>query len=114
MKIVIYSGGFMPPDELIELASANSFSSIYDPAFVSDPRTIQFVEDRLTKPYDIYRGRPSNKYRVGFAGFAQIVEVDPSKTWRLRDNYSVCIGYREVEYVEVVVDPNGQVSVKKA
>ncbi|MCQ2748739.1 MAG: hypothetical protein MJ246_01675 [Clostridia bacterium] len=114
MKILIYSGGFMPPYELIDFAIANSYESIYDPAFVSDPRTIEFVEARLQKPYDIYRGKPSTRYRIGFAGFAQIVEVDPTRTWRLADDYSKCIGYQRVEYVEVVVDQNGRISVLKA
>ena len=114
MKVVIYTDGFVAPDELIVFAVVNSFDSIYDPAFVSDPRTIEFIEARLQKPFDVYIGRQSNKYRTGFAGFAQIVEVDPNRTWILKDNYSVCIGYQEVEYVDVVVDKNGKVSIKKA
>lgn len=114
MKVLVYSAAFLPDDEFINFALSRGYSDINDPAFCSDSETIKFVEERLTGRCNIYLGRPDNNFRIGYAGFAQILEVDPNRTWQLRPNYSVCIGYVDVEYIDINVDQNGRVSITKA
>ena len=113
MKVVIYSEGFVPPDEFIEFMLDHYYVNLNDPSFVRKKETVEFIEARLVGPHKVYPGREDHRYRVGHAGFAQVVDVDPNKTWRLRDNYSVCIGYQEVEYVNVNIDSNGYLTVTK-
>lgn len=113
MKIIIYSSGFEPPIELVELAEKRKFSSIYDPRFVCDDEAVQFVESKLTTSHKVYLGRPNNKYRIGYAGFAQIIDVDPTRNWILVEDFKECVGYQKVQYVEIITDQNGKVKFKK-
>lgn len=111
IEIIVYTYLFEPSDELADLANKLGYGTCFNPKFCSDERAVSFVKERLTGHLNIYPGKETDKTRIGYSGFAQIVKVDPARKWRLVPCYNVCIGYQKVEYVDISVDANGRVSI---
>lgn len=113
MKAIIFPHWFEAPDELNKFCKSigykkPDYSNDYDLMF--DSRVVEFCEQRLCKFWDeeVYKGRKSSKYRVGFAGCGYIRDIDTTRKWRLKySNVDAPI----VDYVDVVVNDYGMVSV---
>lgn len=109
MKAIIFSDWFEAPDELIEFCNSigydnPNFSSNFDLIF--DSRIVDFCEQRLTELWDenVYIGKTSSRYKIGFAGVGYIREIDTTKKWRLKYNN---MDVPTIDYVDIYVNEYG-------
>ena len=116
-KIIVYSDFFNAPKELKDLAKELGYSSYQDENFVIDARAVAFVESKFKRYENIYKGESRKGELIRSGGFAQVVKVDTDRTWMLEDydfDYDAGItGYKHVRYVDVSIDSNGRVTIKK-
>lgn len=116
-KIIVYSDFFNAPEDLKDFAKQLGYSSYQDENFVSDARAVAFVESKFKRYENIYKGEPRKGELIRSGGFAQVVKVDTDRTWMLEDydfDYDAGItGYKHVRYVDVSIDSNGRVTIKK-
>lgn len=115
MKAIIFPYWFEAPDELTEFCERIGyrnfeFNTNFDLMF--DPYVVEFCEQRLTKLWDeyVYKGRLSDRFRVGFAGAGYVRDIDTTKKWRIRYNN---VDAPIIEYVDVEVNDYGCVSMVK-
>lgn len=113
MKAILFPYWFEAPDELNEFCKSigydnPDYSNNYDLMF--DGRVVEFCEQRLSPLWNenVYKGRKSSKFRVGFAGAGHIREIDITRKWRLKYNN---VDAPIVDYVDVSVNDYGMVSV---
>ena len=76
-----------------------------------DQRVVGFCESKLSNLWDeqVYKGRKSDKFRVGFAGAGYIRDIDITKKWRFKYNQ---VDAPIIDYVEVSTNEYGYLSVK--
>lgn len=113
MKAILFPRWFEAPDELNEFCKSigyknPDYSNDYDLMF--DSRIVEFCEQRLSPLWNenVYKGRKSLKFRVGFAGAGHIREIDITRKWRLKYNN---VNFPIVEYVDINVNNYGMVSI---
>lgn len=113
MKAILFSYWFEAPDELNEFCESigyknPNYSKNYDLMF--DSRVVEFCEQRLSKLWSeqVYKGKKSCNFRIGFAGAGYIRDIDTTRKWRLKYNK---VDAPIIDYVEVDVNDYGHVSI---
>ena len=113
MKAILFGCYFEAPDELDEFCKSIGYnnprySSDYNLMF--DSRVVEFCQQRLSPLWNenVYKGRESYKFRVGFADAGYIREIDTTRKWRLKYNN---VDAPIVDYVDINVNDYGYVSV---
>lgn len=76
-----------------------------------DQRVVEFCKSKLCNLWNeqIYKGRKSDKFRIGFAGAGYIRDIDITKKWRLKYNQ---IDAPIIDYVEIFQNEYGYLTVK--
>lgn len=113
MKAILFSYGFEAPDELNEFCKSigynnPNYSVNYDLMF--DNRVIEFCEQRLSKLWGeyVYKGKDSNKYKIGFAGAGYIREIDTTRTWKLGYSH---VDAPVIDYIKVHINKYGYLTI---
>lgn len=112
-EILLYTRYFEPQDELVEYVKSLGYNNFYDFEVQYDERVVQFVKERMTEKlwdYFIYKGKKSYKFRIGFAGFVVVAEVDTDKDWIVQENNT---GKPYIQYVKIVRNKYGKIKVEK-
>ena len=75
-----------------------------------DSRVVEFCKQRLSRLWNenIYKGRESHNFRVGFAGAGYIRDIDTTRKWRLKYNR---VDAPIIDYIDINVNEYGHVSV---
>ncbi len=114
IKAIIFSRWFEPTDELKNFCKSigyntNDYSSDFNLMF--DPRVVRFCESKLSSLWNeqVYKGRKSDKSKIGFAGAGYIREVDITKKWKLKYNQ---VDAPIIDYVEACCNEYGYLVVK--
>lgn len=76
-----------------------------------DQRVVEFCKSKLCNLWNeqVYKGRESDKFRIGFAGAGYIRDIDITKKWRVK--YSQ-VDAPIIDYVEVCQNEYGHLTVK--
>lgn len=113
MKAILFDYYFEAPDELNDFCKNigydnPNYSNNFDLMF--DQRVIEFCEQRLSRLWNeqVYKGKESYKFRVGFAGAGYIREIDTTRKWRIKYNN---VDAPIIDYVDVNVNDYGRVSL---
>ena len=113
MKAILFDSYFEAPDELNNFCKSigyenPKYSTNFDLMF--DQRVVEFCEQRLSRLWNeqVYKGKESYKFRVGFAGAGDIRDIDITKKWRIR---YINVDTPIVYYVDVNVNDYGYVSL---
>lgn len=114
MKAVLFSNWFDAPDELNEFCKSigydnPKYSSDFNLMF--DQRVVEFCEQRLSRLWNeqVYKGKESYKFRVGFAGAGYIRNIDTTRKWRIKYNN---VDAPIINYVDIKVNNYGYVSLE--
>lgn len=113
MKAIIFSSWFEAPDELNDFCRKLGYRNLdylnnFDLMF--DSRVVEFCEQNLSKfgKEKVYKGKSSNKFKIGFAGAGYIRDIDTTKKWILKyNNMNIPI----IDYVNININNYGYVSV---
>lgn len=113
MKAILFPRWFEAPDELNEFCRSigydnPDYSNNYNLMF--DNRVVEFCEQRLSHLWneDVYKGRKSPKFKIGFAGSGHIREIDTTRIWRLKYNN---VDAPIVDYIDIDVNEYGMISI---
>lgn len=113
MKAILFDYYFEAPDELNEFCRSigyenPDYSNNYDLMF--DQRVVEFCEKRLSGLWNeqVYKGKESYKFRIGFAGAGYIRDIDTTRKWRIKYNN---VDAPLIDYVDIKVNDYGYVSV---
>lgn len=113
MQAILFDKYFEAPDELNEFCKSigydnPDYSNNYDLMF--DSRVVEFCKQRLSSLWSekVYKGRDTNKTRVGFAGAGYIRQIDTTKKWRLKYNH---VDAPIIDYIDIVVNDYGHISI---
>lgn len=109
-EIIFTSGIFELDDKFKKFLRGIGYTYLSEEAR-EDARVIQFIKDNGTSfwGYLVYKGRESYNFKIGFAGFAYIINVDTSKQWILEYTDT---DLRKVSYVKVNTSNNGMISLE--
>ena len=85
-----------------------NYSNNFDLMF--DQRVVEFCKQRLSRLWNeqVYKGKESYKFRVGFAGAGYIREIDTTRKWRIKYNN---VDAPIIDYVDVNVNDYGYISL---
>ena len=115
MKVLYLSRYFEPKQEFLDYISNLGYEYCRDNITLkTDVRVIKFVEDRLETLWGndpMYKGKPSDKCMIGFAGKVVVLNVDETRTWNLRFNQT---DYPFVQYIDIETDETGYTTVVRA
>ena len=77
-----------------------------------DERVIKYVEENSSElfGFKVLKGKRTSDYKIGFAGFASIMEVDISRTWKIEYDH-IDIPY--IKYCRVNIDEYGELTIIK-
>ena len=113
MKAIILGYYFEAPDELNDFCKSigydnPNYSNNFDLMF--DQRVVEFCKQRLSMLWNeqVYKGKESYKFRVGFAGAGYIREIDTTRKWRIKYNN---VDAPIIDYVDVNVNDYGHISL---
>ena len=113
MKAILFDYYFEALDELNDFCKSigydnPNYSNNFDLMF--DQRVIEFCEQRLSRLWNeqVYKGKESYKFRVGFAGAGYIREIDTTRKWRIKYNN---VDAPIIDYVDVNVNDYGHISL---
>lgn len=111
MKAIIFPRWFEAPDELEDFCKSigydnPDYSNNYDLMF--DHRVVEFCEHRLVKLWGekVYKGKSTDKFKIGFAGAGYIREIDTTKKWMVSYNN---VDAPIIEYIDIEVNKYGYV-----
>ena len=113
MKAILFDYYFEAPDELNDFCKSigydnPNYSNNFDLMF--DHRVIEFCKQRLSRLWNeqVYKGKESYKFKVGFAGAGYIREIDTTRKWRIKYNN---VDAPIINYVDVNVNDYGHISL---
>ena len=113
MKAILFDSYFEAPDELNNFCKSigyenPNYSNNFDLMF--DQRVVEFCKQRLSRLWNeqVYKGKESYKFRVGFAGAGYIREIDTTRKWRIKYNN---VDAPIIDYIDVNVNDYGYVSL---
>ena len=113
MKAILFGYYFEAPDELNNCCKSigydnPNYSNNFDLMF--DQRVVEFCKQRLSRLWNeqVYKGKESYKFRVGFAGAGYIREIDTTRKWRIKYNN---VDAPIIDYVDVNVNDYGHISL---
>ena len=113
MKAILFDPYFEAPDELNDFCKSigydnPNYSNNFDLMF--DQRVIEFCKQRLSRLWNeqVYKGKESYKFKVGFAGAGYIREIDTTRKWRIKYNN---VDAPIIDYVDVNVNDYGYISL---
>ena len=113
MKAILFDYYFEAPDELNDFCKSvgyknPKYSTNFDLMF--DQRIVEFCEKRLSRLWNeqVYKGKESYKFRVGFAGAGYIREIDTTRKWRIKYNN---VDAPIIDYVDINVNDYGRISL---
>ena len=113
MKAILFDYYLEAPDELNDFCKSigydnPNYSNNFDLMF--DQRVVEFCKQRLSKLWNeqVYKGKKSYKFRVGFAGAGYIREIDTTRKWRIKYNN---VDAPIIDYVDVNVNDYGHISL---
>lgn len=114
IKAIIFSRWFEPTDELKNFCKSIGYNTndySFDFNLMFDQRVVRFCESKLSNLWNeqVYKGRKSDKFRIGFAGAGYIRNIDTTKKWRLKYNK---VDAPIIDYVEVWCNEYGYLIVK--
>lgn len=107
-----------PPEEFVEYAKSIGYLNYYDLDCLFDERIVKFVEDHANwiingenRLYNLYKGKADFNFKIGFAGFARVVQVDIDKTWRFCTKNKPFPDFPSIEYVDVSTDKYNHITI---
>lgn len=113
MEAILFDYYFEAPDELNDFCKSigynnPNYSNNFDLMF--DQRVVEFCKQRLSRLWNeqVYKGKESYKFRVGFAGAGYIREIDTTRKWRIKYNN---VDAPIIDYVDVNVNDYGHISL---
>ena len=113
MKAILFDYYFKAPDEFDMFCKSigydnPNYSNNFDLMF--DQRVVEFCKQRLSRLWNeqVYKGKESYKFRVGFAGAGYIREIDTTRKWRIKYNN---VDAPIIDYVDVNVNDYGHISL---
>ena len=113
MQAILFPKWFEAPDELDEFCKSigydnPDYSNNYDLMF--DTRVVEFCKQRLSKLWseNVYKGKESYKFRIGFAGAAYIRDIDTTRNWIIKYNN---VDAPIIDYVDININEYGHVSI---
>ena len=113
MKAILFDYYLEAPDELNDFCKSigydnPNYSNNFDLMF--DQRVVEFCKQRLSKLWNeqVYKGKESYKFKVGFAGAGYIREIDTTRKWRIKYNN---VDAPIIDYVDVNVNDYGHISL---
>lgn len=106
-KIAVIPHYFEPTEEFALLLRGRRKEIMYDEDIIS------YIESHGEKFNGrmVCKGRSSDKFRIGFSGCAEILEVDDTKKWILQTDR---IDRPYIVYVNILVDEAGLVKIQNA
>ena len=113
MKAILFDSYFEAPDELNDFCTSIGYKNLkYSTNFdlMFDQRIVEFCEKRLSRLWNeqVYKGKESYKFRVGFAGAGYIREIDTTRKWRIKYNN---VDAPIIDYVDVNVNDYEHISL---
>lgn len=113
MKAILFDYYFEAPDELNEFCRSIGYENpdySNDFNLMFDQRVVNFCEKRLSDLWNeqVYKGKESYKFRIGFAGAGYIRDIDTTRKWRLQYNI---VDAPLIDYVDIKVNDYGYVSI---
>lgn len=105
MKVNVIPWFFEPTDEFASVIGNRSYREI-----MFDPLITEYIENNseFFHGRKVHKGRESSKFRIGFAGCCEVLDVKDNKNWIIKyDNQ----GRPYIQYV-VVETENGYVHLE--
>ena len=113
MAAILFDYYFEAPDELNDFCKSigynnPNYSNNFDLMF--DQRVVEFCKQRLSRLWNeqVYKGKESYKFRVGFSGAGYIREIDTTRKWRIKYNN---VDAPIIDYIDVNVNDYGYISL---
>ena len=111
-KIIAFSPIFEPDDDFKEYFKSLGYSCFIIDKFkmMHDQRIVEYVENNSVKLLgrNVLKGKKDYNYRIGFCGTASVLEVDTSRTWKIKYNN---MDFPYVKYCSINVDKYGEIIV---
>lgn len=113
IKAILFDYYFEAPDELDEFCKSIGYENpdySNDFKLMFDERIVKFCEERLSKLWNeqVYKGKESYNFRIGFAGAGYIRNIDTTRKWRIKYNH---VDAPLIDYVDIIINDYGYVSV---
>ena len=113
MKAILFDYYFEAPDELNDFCKSigydnPNYSNNFDLMF--DQRVVEFCKQRLSRLWNeqVYKGKESYKFKIGFAGAGYIREIDTTRKWRIKYNN---LDAPIIDYININVNNYGYISL---